>query len=341
MTNDKRWNWIEVPAKDLADQTFESLTVKYRGEKPVGLLTALDNLSGYVVLNLFAPLHAVFWASAKFPGIVLECHDSLKNLYEDSDARRSFMKDLRQAKIRKGSKQARLFDEYMDRLQISGKSVTNLGEGLLNYSEKYRFQSLGFPACHQQAIMEFLEREVEEFGPFAFFRIDESVRLTDPRRWRSFGSYLFQGIDYFHFGIQAEREKLKQEVLAELKWVVTRLEDRIPFDVQIEPIWMIKGVVSFRLFPAVFNNAAEFDDNVARGILSYRARMVRLLGWPHQYHSVKNALKQFIQQKNELQLPAFEPYDVEAELEGYIDEMCRRYPILSSKALDQMPRSGV
>lgn len=327
-TSNCGWHWVEVSAQDLAGQTFESLTAQYRGEKPVGLLTPLQNLNGYTVLNIFAPLHAAFWAAPGYSGFLRKCYEALNHLYDDQVGRNLFMKDLRQAKIRKADPQIRLFNQYAEIFQVSGKSVPSLSGDAMKYSEAWRFKSVGFANKHRNHVIEYLEQELSEFGKYSFFRIDESILLADPRGCSSVGSYLFHNIDYRFHGEQLERTYFKQEVLRELKWVVSRLEGGLGFDTPIEPIWMIKGAVGFNLFPAMLQNPPEFEDPVAREILSYRARLVHLLGWPHQYQSVLTSLNAFSQQKGEMSLGVFEPYDVESELRAYLDEMRQRYPVL-------------
>jgi hypothetical protein len=327
-----QWSQIEVEAKDLAGQTFESLTAMYRGDKPLVLITDLMHLKGYTVLNVFAPIHASFWSA---PGESRRaCSDSVAHLFGSATARELFMKDLRHAKIRKTDPQLRLFHAYAQRLKVAGGSVPNLGEGRLNYSEGWRFASIGVPTQLKQAALALLEREVCEFGKHAFFRIDESVRLTDPRRRSSVGSFLFHNIDLLSFSTPADRAQVKQEVLAELKWVVKRLEDGTPFDTPIEPIWMIKGQVGFYLMPAMGQNAPDSEDPISKEIFAYRARLVRLLGWPHQYHSVVRALAGFREQAEDLKLDSFSPYDVVVELGAYIDDMRRRYPVLEVEAFE-------
>jgi hypothetical protein len=127
---------------------------------------------------------------------------------------------------------------------------------------------------------------------------------------------------------------VKQEVLVELKWVVKLLEDDTPFDTPIEPIWMIKGLVGFYLMPAMGQNAPDSEDPVSKEILAYRARLVRLLGWPQHYHSVVRALAGFREQMQDMKLPTLSPYDVVAELEAYLDDMRRRYPVLEVRTFD-------
>src|SRR4051812_1962342 len=106
------WRFVEVDAKDLAGHTFESLTASYRGNKPVALFTDLAHLQGYTVLNVFAPLHAAFWAAGAYAGCWRLCGDSLGELNGNADARDHFMKDLRAAKVRKNDPQIRLFDAF-------------------------------------------------------------------------------------------------------------------------------------------------------------------------------------------------------------------------------------
>jgi hypothetical protein len=198
-TNECHWCQVEVEAKDLTGQTFESLTALYRGDKPLVLITDLVYLKGYTVLNVFAPVHAAFLSAPAYEGSLRACNDATVHLFGLDGARELFMKDLRLAKIRKADPQLRLFDAYAQRLRVASGSVPNLGEGRLNYSEEWRFASVGVPTRLKQAALALLEREVGEFGKHAFFRIDESVRLADPRRQSSVGSFLFRNIDLLSF----------------------------------------------------------------------------------------------------------------------------------------------
>jgi hypothetical protein len=325
------WDWIDLSVRDLAGATFESITSRYRKDRPVGLLAPLEHLEGYVALNVFAPLGTAWWAVTR-SGFVSECRDSIRHLSGDKEARAAFMKDMRTAKIRKNDPQFRLLGQFADVLDISGAGVPSLSTNA-RYAERWRFWSVGFPAQYRDAVIDRLEREATQFGARGFFGIDESVILADPAGRSSTGSYLFHNIDYRFYGVQPERDRFRREVLGELKRAITMLESGAGFDVPIEPIWMIKGVVGFVLFPAVGQHPAEYDEPLAREILSYRARLVRLLGWPHQYLSVRNALNEFREQNVEFGRGIFEPFCIEDELNDYVDEMERRYPVLRERGV--------
>lgn len=319
------WRWIDVEMSDLAGQTFESLTTKYRSEKPTALVTRLSHLEGYMALNLFSPLHSAFWAAANSRTFFASTFDSVRYL-DKAWARVAFKKDLRQAKIRHTDPQIRFFDDYANVLQISGKSVPSLSEDSMTYPEAWRFWSHAFPEKFRAEIVDFLEQELCDFGKFSFFRIDESVHLADPRSRSSVGGNLFSFVDYIWFGSQVSREEFEQKILGELKVAVMRMEGGRGFDTPIEPIWLIKGHVSFH---------SHTNTSISMEILSYRARLVNLLEWPQQYRSVSDGLNYFKQQKEEGNFVHAGPYDIEFELTSYMEKMIKCYPILGRELVLQ------
>jgi len=193
---------------------------------------------------------------------------------------------------------------------------------------------MGFPTGRKDEVVDFLEREVEELGKYAFYRIDESVELADSRGRKSLGFYLFHGIDLLDHPTQAARDLLQMEVLSELKFVVSRLESGGGFDTPIEPVWIVKGLVSFALLGATDDHPISREYELSRQIISYRARLVHLLGWPSHHASVSRAIEPFRKSKSGRNPDRFEPYDVEAELQAYLDQVGRLYPIVHRRLFE-------
>jgi hypothetical protein len=327
MTDSGSWECVELKAAELANHSFESISVHYRGDKPLCVFTALEHLDGYVAINIFAPLGHAFRAAAT-SSVIPACRTTITHLYSDQAARECFLKDLRKAKIRKGSPQIRLLAQYADVFGVSGPGVPSLSIER-PYAEHWRYWSSGFPAKAQDAVVARLEREVAQFGEYAFINLDESAELADPAGASSIGAYLFHNVGYRFHPTEPERGQFKQAVLHELKLAVSRLEAGLGFNTPIEPVWLIKAMPKFLLSPQAGENPPEYRDELARQILSYRSRLVRLLGWPHQYAAVVNEIARFRAQAAELGSGRLAPYDVDEELCAYIAEMQQRYPVVA------------
>lgn len=321
-----RLDYHELSLRELGTHDWETITAQFRRDRPVCLITPLQHLAGHVVMNVFAPKGAALWCFG-LHRIGSACRSSVEVMFGDPVAKAALMRDLRLAKIRMASPQIRLLDQYVDAVGASRRSVESLSVAR-SYAETWRHVSIGASAANVPAVLARLEREAEAFGDRAFFGIDESVVLADPSGASSIGAQLFHGTPYEWGRTPAEREKRDRDILKGLKREISRFGDGLPFDTPIEPIWMIKGGVSI-WFPNWGEPAEDGADEVYLEMLLHRARLVRLLGWPHHYHSVLLAIRNIEDPAlTRAGASAGAPYDgIFAELRAYIGEMRQRYPV--------------
>ncbi|MFH1493350.1 MAG: DUF6531 domain-containing protein [Pseudomonadota bacterium] len=86
---------------------------------------------------------------------------------------------------------------------------------------------------------------------------------------------------------------LLRNVLTELKRSVARIEEGMPFDIELAPICRIKA--HLRLYAIDLSERTHTVE-----IPSYRARLIRLLGWPIYYSTVLTDLQKLRDQWPEL-----------------------------------------
>ncbi|HEU4852481.1 MAG TPA: hypothetical protein VFT37_10040 [Telluria sp.] len=319
------WDVHEVSLRELGAHTYESITERYRRAQPVCLVTPLEHLEGQVALNLFAPKDAAFW-NAPMHRTTRACRDAAAHLYDAPEARQQLMRDLRQAKMRMASPQIRLLGQYVDVVGASKRAIESLSIER-SYAESWRFWPIGAHASKVDAVIARLDREAGQFGERAFFGIDESVVLADPTGMSSLGCQLFQGAGHSWRYSQAERDRHERDILDGLKRETSRFGHGLPFQEPVEPVWMIKGCVSL-WFPNWGEPPENEADEVFLQVRLQRARLVRMLGWPHQFESVQNDLRQIEQAQEARSATCPDPYgEILAEMRQYLADMRRRYPI--------------
>lgn len=325
------WVWLEVPLAELGEFTdFNSLTERFRGPKPVGLVTPLVNLNGYAVINLLAPKNSAFWTVGRFSS-TFRFHNHLSTSIGVGNAtlKKQLFKDFRIGKVSKEKPSIRLFDIYSEVLRIQTRAIPGLSQDGVSTPERFRLISTGVVTSSLNNLVAFFDAEVEQFGGYSFFTIDESVVFGPPfaHDMPSIGAYLFSRFaPFMDFGDEW-RAYMKREIHGQLKWVVSRMESGIPFDIPIEPYFIIRPPLSFSLFDTPREN--ELVDQVHREIRSYRARLIRLLGWPMFYDDVVEVFNPesagYVGNYG-----ITHPYDLIGELQAYLQEMRQKYPILDA-----------
>ncbi|MDQ1314312.1 MAG: hypothetical protein QG662_421 [Pseudomonadota bacterium] len=354
--------WFELQPKDLKGLSFEVLTERFRWEGIAGLVIHLESLNG-VVINLLSPVGSVLQSPTHFGDLFLDLFPNGNNRIDwasNPDRGRAYAQELRRAKIRKADPQARnLFGHFDDVCGSRARSVPSLSTSV-GYLEYYRLFSCGFDKIHEPAIRNYLEKLFSQLGHWAFVSFPESQKVTD-LEWGKvhFDFLLLSGMPHTIYSEietlllrelapirleQTQKQAIRQwesiaatsaftsqvetqykgmvgKVIAELKRSVERLEAGMDYDVELAPITRIKALLCI--------SGGDLSEAVYTvEILSYRARLVRLLGWPIYFRKVQQDLPKLREQWPELVDGKSPPYDPIHELECYHAEMLVRFPVL-------------
>ncbi|MCU0841461.1 MAG: hypothetical protein MUC79_07055 [Thiobacillaceae bacterium] len=333
------WVWHEVPLREIGQSaTFRQLGQRYGQHRAVGLITRLEALQGFVVVNLLAPRNAAFWAVCRRDALLPwePGHLGKSGLQPDAKTKKLFVQDLRKASVKVTDPTVNLFGGFWRFFPSSSRALPGFSEDGVSV-EMDRFISLACSEAMLPRLIAHLESEARQFEDFGFFAIDDHVGLRSPdyigeetqpyhylfRRW------LLTGYD------EKPRAAWLQELCSQLERAVARVDAGDNLDIPIAPIHFIRPAASFLLAGKDMGGRDEVGDATCRLILSLRARLVRALAWPVFYENVCLVLSASSggEPRRLDGYGRFEPYDVVAELEEYKREMEQRYPCLLENPL--------
>lgn len=341
--NNWSWAWRQETLKNLAKhETFHHLNKAFRSDQPVGIITPLENMKGCAVINFLSPKNHVFWAYwplQEFTNRYFGCDfDEIVKLKGD------FQKDMRQAKIYKTSSTINLVDGLASYFEVHGRKSIGYSKDRILHPEARRLYSTMILTKNIESAKRYLQSVLHQFGEYSFFGLDDrdfcSGRNYDHGTYsKSMGYKLFGRLELIgKYGEKYDND-VKHEVLSQLESVVSGLEAGLPFSFSVEVQYILTPPLSLVLNPPLSPNELdrgfksafgdEQNDPIHRKIISLRARLVRLLGWPVFYDDVNRYLNDdFVEELSVRRYNITEPYDVVEELEGYLHDMVTRYPIL-------------
>lgn len=336
MPMSQSFNWQELPLKEVGKfSTFRQLSKRFRRQNAVGLITRLEALQKFVVLNLLSPQNSAFWG-VRSDVLIISGYDHLEKagLRRDIETRKLFLKDLRKASVKLSDPAIHLFSGYMGYFPSSTRTLPGFSEDGVTV-DHYRFISL---ACSEGALphlISHLDKQVEQFGDMAFFAVDDCINLppdhyVDKTPFR----YLFRRWVYSDSNGEGRKiwfEELKSEL--ELQVARVSMGDKLNTPLSLEEL--VRPSASFVLMDKYTGWYDEIGDEICRTIISLRARLVRKLGWPVFYSDVCQALEPGIngEPRRIDTYGRLEPYDIVEELEKYKREMEQRYPCLLERPL--------
>lgn len=337
------WAWHEVPLREIGQHaTFRQLGKRFGQHHAVGLITRLEALQGFVVLNLLAPRDAAFWGVCRRDAVLPwePGHLGGAGLQPDAWTKKLFVQDLRHASVKVGDPAVNLFGGLWRYFPSRSRTLPGFSEDGVSV-EMDRFISLACSETLLPRLIAHLESEARQFEDLGFFAIDDHVGLRSPDYVGDEAQpylYLFRRwplADRDERGRAAWLDELK----AQLERAVARIAVGDRLDIPLAPIHCIRPAVSFVLAGQDMGGRGEAGDATCRMILSLRARLVRTLAWPVFYEGVCRVLAPS-DEGEPCRLDGygrFEPYDVLTELEEYKGEMERRYPCLLENPLRDGP----
>ena len=338
------WDWIDLTIRDLGRySTFADLSERFRNINPAGLVTPLRHLQGYVVLNLLAPRNTAFWTASRqatFNGV----YNHLAESALDKTSKRNFLKDLRISDVKMSDPAIRMFDLYAGYFPGRSNKVPGYSKDGIATPESCRMVSTGCHVSLLPKLLRHLESEIEQFGSYAFFSIDDALTLGPPLDYSdlNISAHLFR---LWQPTMKMDRDALvkkRRDILAQLEHAIFRAQSGESFDLPIEPLVILRPCPSFVLrgkeSPEQWR---EIDDSDARKILSLRAHLIRTLEWPVFYDDVMRALTEKDSGFNRIDSYGIvEPFDVRGELEAYAAKMESSYPCLLEYPFETRPVSG-
>ncbi|MFA7239698.1 MAG: YwqG family protein [Sulfuricellaceae bacterium] len=320
-------HWFDIQPSDLKGKNFEELTEQYRSDRVAVLVTHLESLDGTVFI-LLSPIGFAFtWSLPCYSTRSLHWHGTHDfNWGKNPERKRAYARELRRAGIRKIDPQASLFGNFDRECGRQSGGVPSLSANP-RYLEFYRLESYGFERAYEPAVRRYIERMFEQLGQWAFEPFPEGVPIeTLPSGHSCFDSLLMTWRDLTSdmFNVKCDEVKsdaLAEKVLTELKRSVDRLQRGLAFDVPEEPINRIRR-------PIFFTCPTGYERPLTVEVLSYRSRLVRLLGCPGYFDAVERQLPELRETWPALSADKTFPYNPIEELEAYLAEMLERYPVL-------------
>lgn len=332
----ERWERISVPLPEIEGCTdFEVLSHNYRSARPVALITPLKNLSDCVAVNLLAPRDAAFWAALdwlvifRFERVLLD-HLAPKNVTK----KRRFLRDLRSVNVSNRSPAIRLFHMFANSFNLYGRAIPGFSSDAIATPETGRMVSLGVPLDLLEPAFDYLDRELLQLRRFAFLAVDGAITLNDPvlSYKRGVGAALFgRFAPLKRYGEEWMRDQL-DSIHAALKWAIDRVERTGKLDIPMDAQSLLRPCPSFFLATSAHGPYNEDKDPIYREIISLRARLIRLLGWPIFFPDVDRALREEEARLNSYAIT--EPYDVLQELKAYRESALAAYPVLGERPFE-------
>lgn len=330
------WSWHELPLQELGQfSTFRQLSQRYGSRDAIGLITRLEALQNFVVVNLLAPQNSAFW------GVCNKYIDSREHLEkaglrDDEVTRKLFLRDLRRASVKRMDPAIHLFRVYDDYFPRRSRSYPGFSEDGVTL-ESYRFISYGCNEIALPRLIADLESQAQQFGDLGFFAVDDCINLNP-------GNYVAKEkppYDYlFRRWVVAgydghKRTEWFSALKCHMEHTLTRIMAGDKLDVPVSPVYFINPGASFVLMDKESGWYDEVGDATCRTIMSIRARLVRELAWPAFYNDVCHALAPgFDGEPRRIDTYGrLEPYDIVTELEEYKQVVERRYPCLLENPL--------
>ena len=314
-----------------------------RTDIPVIVVTRLDSLK-WTVLNLLSPLGSVFYG--------VDVHYNLRNavadwigsffdhehMEDDPFIRKSFMREIREVKIKMTDRQVCYLGDYPN---------CRPGFGVKGYSDPLMFRRhlmVSGPMEIEESLIEYFLEQVSQFGGMAFHPVSESnsMRVTGPMNINNRATRLFYDLPKAHGDVSHDvclsiRKVVLDDLCRELDWIKTHGRPSFP----LESIHL--GEWFPRVRPSSSNKKQQIlgeDGRVATcsvgdggissdcdlglvdvSIFRVRAKIIRALAWPASY-------SQAVLNLNDQHGSAMDA-EVRRELVGYVSDIEDRYPVVT------------
>jgi hypothetical protein len=323
------WHRHDVEFEDLLSLSFEAATERFRSQGPSIIVSRLAPEAGpdWCVANLLAPEGRVLWAAAAPQAL------ASRRLPADATLRTQLKTELKASlqRLRRTHKDQPQRKEWLRALledlgEARGGPLETLCTLAPTFREIGRRRSCVLPAAAVGAFIDEQNRLLDELGGFAFYGVDERAIMLDALEPGSLRSAFLSGLSPLTFhGMPEAWDALNQRLLSALLSEIRSLEAGGAYSFQTEALRIVNPVVNLHL-PAG-GALRQRNEACLLQILSCRARLVRLLGWPSHLPSALSALG-----TRDSALPTIDSYGALApfhagdELRAYVADMRSRHP---------------
>lgn len=321
----------EIGLPDLLQTDFGDATRRWRGEAAALLATPIDAAAELQLVNLLSPAGFTFWSACPPWSLATRRLPSDAAIQRDLKA---ILKSLPKSPKGAGPGSPPFLEWLQPLFEGLGDARARIVRTLCVqapwFRELGRRQTCvvatsdlpGFVA-EQNALM-------HELASHAFLGADERFVMRDGLEPASLRAAFFSGLSPITFAQQPQAwEFMHQRLLAAISGEIRHLEAGDGFAFQLEPLRVVNPVVNFHL--PISGALSRQCEPLLQQVLSCRARLVRLLGWPNHLASALSALG-----THESALPTIDSYGAVApfhagdELRAYVADMRARYPRFTS-----------
>lgn len=319
------WSWTEFALGEIRTKDAIGQVEELRADGPVGLLTHLPAVD-LVVVNLLAPVDYAFWATPIYDDDWGDWSSGRSVLWANPD-----MKALqRRLSSEIGSVPSELHVLFGAlRSFLVGKRSRGVTQGRsLDY---LGHRSIAIPSAELPRVQARLGSELAQFGDLAFLKRWET---QEDESGRNLIDATLIGLRPEDYGPNAANLKtLCSRLLQTMQEAIAQIERRT-FDIHSMSMRAVTGgVVALSLESSMPGVTGMVALDLQKEVLAWRARLIRLLGWPALYPAVKFALSDGHPEKFGI-CNIEHPFNVMRELTAFAEEMEARFEVLKSAKLD-------
>jgi hypothetical protein len=325
------WSRHDIALEELLLLSFEGATRRFREQGPALLVTPAVSHGGvdFFVVNMLSPVRSVFWAAPILRTVVT------RHLVAGAELKSELLATLNSSvkRVSRGHKSVRTewLRSLLDDLGSPRRgALVSLCEDVPSFKELGRRMSCVVDGESLDAFIRQQDAYLAELDTFAFFGADDRAVMLDAPEPPSLRGSFFSGISPIAYVGKGDLwEEVNQQLLAALKREIRQLEDGQSFSFQMEPARVVNPVVNFNLPPE--KSWQRRCEACLLELLSCRARLIRLLQWPSHAANALSASAPTTEGIPALgDYGANLPFNASAELEAYLTEMTRRYPLMSA-----------
>lgn len=337
------WRIVSIDLEDIGSLDIEDFSQRFRCEQPTLLVYAFKELP-WVGVAKCAPLNYMLRATEiEGNGQFDKEYEWVTSLLEDKSVYDAFRRELKRAGISRNAVPRVLLGPYCQWGAYLGKSSLAFRTGTATIGQ-FRVSGRVVPVSFKESLIAFYTRQLAQFGYHAFWPAEEGEEESEETHiW--FNNRL---VGYKDASVllhpttasnpdSADRLRAIDGRFEEVKALVQRLERGEHWAYSLHyhdavrppPTLMLKT-----FFPDFPKTERDIE------LYGYRARLIRLLGWPSLYNSVRSReCFDSVTTLAEGPLATSKPYSFVEEILGFKAEMEARYPVLLENPLANLGRS--
>lgn len=336
-----KFETVEIDLRDVAiANTREFFKLGFRKNVPVVLICRLGDLDHSSLIRC-SPLNTYFSGIGDYPAFSRGLHDyTSSSLVDSTDFYKGFLNELMKAGIDKTQLPKQLFSYYAHWGAYCKQTKGAFRSKFNGVAFDGRVGSALVPDKAVPAVLRYWNHQLEQFGRLSFYAADEELNevvgdpLFDFAQSKSWGR--FSSPDYAALAGNVFLNPGDEEVaLVRLREILHRLRDSEDFVPDLFPLHMVKVTPSISLMSsASYPEKANADRAWERALL--RSKIVRRLGYVWQYPTIVSRLSNLRDGNLRAEDDRCSMLDeIEFELEGYLSDMQKRYPVIGENPLSR------